>query len=120
MTFDNTRSGTESGTRTDMPRWQEHSGRFRSEWDTRHGTSKPWTEHEPAFRYGWEYGHNPQYRDRDFESMSSDMERDWPNRHNRWGDSYQGDNKVERTWNDFKDTVREGWEKARAEFDKRF
>jgi hypothetical protein len=46
------------------------------------------------------------------------MEREWPNRYNYWPD-FSG-NKVEGAWNDFKDTVREGWDAARREFNKAF
>jgi hypothetical protein len=110
-------TGTQSGQFTGTRNWNEFSGRYKSDWENRF-RDKPWTEHEGAYRYGWEYGSNPQYKSRDFNTMSQDMERDWPNRHNRWGNA--APSKVERTWNDFKDTVREGFNRARQEFEKTF
>src|SRR5438128_1158666 len=102
---------------TQTPRWNDFSNRYHSEWESRF-KDKPWSEHEHAFRYGWEFGANPQYRDRDFDVMSGDMERGWGNRYNNWPD-FAG-HKMEKGWNDFKDTVREGWNAARNEFKKTF
>jgi hypothetical protein len=106
---------TDRGTQT--PRWTDFSNRYRSDWESRFH-DRPWQEHEHAFRYGWDYGANSQFRDRDFDVMSGDMERGWSNRYNNWPDFTGG--KVEQAWEDFKDTVREGWNAARREFNKAF
>jgi hypothetical protein len=106
---------TDSGTQT--PRWSDFSNRFRSDWESRHA-DRPWNENEDAFRYGWEFGANRQWHDRDFDTMTGDMERGWSTRYNNWPD-YTG-NRFEHAWNDFKDTVHEGWEAARREFKKAF
>ena len=101
------------------PMWQNFSDRYRSEWEGRYGKDKPWMHHEDAFRYGWEAGTDTRFHGRDFHAVSSDMERDWPNRWNRWGGNAPQD-AMTRTWNDFKDTVREGFDWARREFNKTF
>ena len=99
------------------PMWGNLWQKYRSDWESRF-SNKPWNQHEHAFRYGWEWGQNDRFRDRDFTGSQGDLERDWPNRFNSWSD-YTG-NRVEGAWNDFKETVREGWEAARREFNKAF
>ena len=115
--MDNTGTQTTQQGGMTKPAWGQYSGKYRSNWESMY-RDKPWTEHEHAFRYGWESSFDDKFKGRDFASASMDMERDWPSRYNRFAD-YAGD-KVEGAWNNFKDTVREGWESAKREFDKRF
>ena len=103
---------------TGTGRWSEHSSKFSSEWEGKYGANKPWNKHEHAYRFGWEAGMNPKFHDKSFDDYSMDFERDWPKRYDNWAD-YTGD-RVEGAWNDFKDTVREGWDAARREFSKTF
>ena len=112
-------TGQPAQTHGTYPMWHEHEDRFRSDWQNRFGSNKSWGEHHGAFRYGWEAGFNSQFKGKQFTDVESDLGRDWSNRYNRWGDSHKG-NRVEQAWNDFKDTVREGWDKARSEFHNRF
>ena len=99
------------------PMWGQHSQKYRSDWQNRF-KDKDWNKHEHAFRYGWERSFDDRFKGHDFNFAMNDMERDWPNRYNNWSD-YTG-NKIEGAWNDFKDTVREGWDAARREFNKAF
>jgi hypothetical protein len=113
-------SSTGTGQKVDgttRPMWGNFSQKYRSDWESRF-SNRPWGQYEHAFRYGWEGAQNDRFRDRDFTSSQGDLERDWPNRYNNWSD-HAGD-KVEGVWNDFKETVREGWESARREFNKAF
>jgi hypothetical protein len=122
-------TGTMSG--TGAQRFDDYRDTYRSDWEHRFGQNKPWNEHEDAFRYGWHAGQHDRYQGRDFDAASSDLERDYPNRSQYYGDDYQpsghynqqssrnrGQNPVERGWNDFKDTVREGFDRARMEFNR--
>jgi hypothetical protein len=102
---------------TTRPMWGQHAQKYHSDWKSRF-PNKEWSQHEHAFRYGWEGSFSDSFKGRDFNSVTGDMEREWPNRYNYWPD-FSG-NKVEGAWNDFKDTVREGWDAARREFNKAF
>jgi hypothetical protein len=111
-----TGTSQQSGSTT-RPMWGQHAQKYRSDWTGRF-PNKDWGQHEHAFRYGWESSFSDSFKGRDFNSVTGDMEREWPNRYNYWPD-FSG-NKVEGAWNDFKDTVREGWDAARREFNKAF
>ncbi|MGH2354591.1 MAG: hypothetical protein ACRDI2_17935 [Chloroflexota bacterium] len=118
---DYTRNRT-TGTTTDRPRFEDYSDRYRSDWEGRYGAKRPWSEHEEGFRYGWHAGQHDRFRDREYRDVESDLERDWPNRRTYYGDDYdtnRGDTWMERGWNDLKEAVREGFERARMEFNKR-
>lgn len=110
-------SGTHAGSSAGPRNWPDYSTRYQADWQARY-PDKPWQEHEHAYRYGWEYGSNPQFAGRDFDTMNQDMERDWPNRHSRWGSDVVG--RIERGWHDVKETVREGFSRARQEIDRAF
>ncbi|HEX2036978.1 MAG TPA: hypothetical protein VHS99_22595 [Chloroflexota bacterium] len=116
------------GTRT-MPGqrapFRDYVDRYRSDWEGRYGSSRPWSEYEEGFRFGWYAGQHDRFRGRDFRDAESDLERDWPQRRTYAGDddydeyTYQGESTIERRWDDLKDAVREGFERARVEFEKR-
>jgi hypothetical protein len=112
-------AGGMTGQTWNAPMWRDYEERYRSDWENRFGANKSWQDFGGAFRYGWEGGSNPQFKGKNFTDVESDLSRDWPNRYNRWGDSFKG-NRAEQAWNDFKDTVREGWDKARFEFKQHF
>ena len=99
------------------PMWNQHAQKYRSDWTTRH-PNMDWNQHEHAFRYGWEGSFYDGFKGKEFSAVERNVEREWPNRYNMWPD-FHG-NKVEGAWNDFKETVREGWDAARREFNKTF
>ena len=119
MDKNQTQTGNMAGQATTTPTWRDYEDRYRSDWENRFGANKSWRDYGGAFRYGWEAGSNPSYKGKSFTDVESDLGRDWSNRYNRWGDSFKG-NRVEQAWGDFKDTVREGWDKARSEFKQHF
>ena len=137
-----------AGATSDRPRWADYSEEYRSDWESRHGGQRSWTDHEDAYRYGWEAAHDARYRGRDFTGVAADLEQGWPFRYDRAGEGYLGgraetladttldirgtaqparetgtaqrrEGPLERAWNDFKDTVREGFERARMQVDQR-
>ena len=107
---------------TTTPRWEDYRDTYRSDWENKYGTGRSWAEHEPAYRYGWESSHN--WRDRDWHDVESELERGWSDYHGKHRghgmeahDTMGG--KAEHTWENLKDSVREGWERARLEWNKR-
>jgi uncharacterized protein YcfJ len=63
-----------------------------------------YTEYEPAYRYGWESAARPEYRERRFEDVETDLERGW--------DRAKGTTR--RTWYDVKDATRDAWDRVRG------
>jgi hypothetical protein len=104
------------------PRWEEYSDTHRTDWENKYGGGRKWQEHEPAYRYGWE---SAQTRgDREWADAETDLERGWPEYRNKHRGHDMGDHdtvggKTEHAWENFKDTVREGWDRARLEWNKR-
>lgn len=120
-------TGTMGGTR----RWEDFQDTYRSDWQNRFGkdSNRSWDEHQRGFRYGWESAQQDRFRGREFNQAESDLRSGW-NDWNTGGHDYtMGEHKghsvndhksfggkVEHIWDNFKDTVREGWDRARMEF----
>jgi hypothetical protein len=109
-------------------RWDDYRDTYRSDWENRYGQNQPWNEHEEAYRYGWHAGQHERWRGRNWDDASSDLEQNWSNRHQYFDDDDSsgrdsstgsgtsiGD-KVGNAWESFKDTVREGFDRARGDF----
>jgi len=119
-------TGTTTG--TGSRRWDDYRDTYRSDWENRYGQNRPWSDNEEGYRYGWQAGQNGRWQGRNWDDASSDLERSWPNRHDNddnQSTSGQGHTvsdhktvggKVEHVWNNVKDTVREGWDRARMDF----
>ncbi|MBI3970660.1 MAG: hypothetical protein HY332_05175 [Chloroflexi bacterium] len=101
-----------------MPRFEAYADRCRTDWEARYGQSKPWAEHEEAYRYGWESALHDRYRDREYHEAESDLTDSWPKRFSAV-DTTGTTGALKRTWEDLKETVREGYDRARMEFNKR-
>jgi hypothetical protein len=116
-------AGSVSQRETGQRRFDDFADTYRSDWESRYGTKRPWAENEEGFRYGWHAGQMERFRNRDFQAAQGDLESDWDNRRTYFGDDYrpstQHQSGIERGWNDLKDAVREGFERARMEFDRR-
>ena len=77
---------------------------FRSHYDTTYGSSgRDYDEVQPAYRYG--YAARQTYGDRDYSAVENDLRSDYTA---RYGD---GDDSL---WDDMKDAVRHGYNKAKA------
>jgi len=75
---------------------------YRTDFDKRYaGRGYRYEQYEPAYQFGSHWASNQTYRDRDWDTVETDMRRDW-----------------ERTghgkWEDFKDSIRYGWDKIRG------
>ncbi|HEU5316870.1 MAG TPA: hypothetical protein VFX49_12240 [Chloroflexota bacterium] len=119
---------TMSGTGTATRRWDEYQDTFKQDWRGRCGDSKPWDTHMHAYRYGWESAQHERWHGKDWQHAESDMKagwHDWNSKHmhgsdmrNEHKDHSLGahktmEGKVEHVWDNFKDTVKEGWDRAR-------
>ena len=65
------------------------------------GRGQDYDRYRPAYEFGHRYASDSRYRDRDFSVVESDMRRDWETRGHG-------------AWEDFKDSIRYGWEKVRG------
>ena len=79
------------------------SSDFRSDFDSKYGArGRQYQQYEPAYRYGYTLANDQRYANKDWKAIEADARRDWEQRH-------QGS-----TWEDFKDSVRYGWERVKG------
>ena len=77
---------------------------FQTHYGSTYGSSdKDYDAYKPAYQYGYAAGQ--QYKDRDYSSVENDLRTDYSSRYN------DGDDSV---WDDMKDAVRHGYNKAKA------
>lgn len=77
---------------------------FREHYTTAYAsTNRDYSDYEPAYQYGYAAGQT--YADRDYAAVESDLRTDYSARYNDGDDSL---------WDDFKDAVRHGYNKAKA------
>ena len=128
MTDTSRMSGT--GTMSGAKRWDDYQDTYKGDWASRYGTNKPWDEHQNAYRYGWEAAQDERWRGQDWKDAESHLQggwHGWTEKHWHGGDvrNEHKDHsvgahktmggKVEHVWDNFKDTVKEGWDRARME-----
>jgi hypothetical protein len=125
-------------------RWEDHADRYRSDWEARYGQERPWMDHEGAYRYGWEAAQDARYHGKEFTEVETDLAHDYTepgrgyfggrDKDAAWAaapPSRRDEESLEQAreaagraegsaWDAFKDTVREGWERARRGFETRF
>ncbi|WP_420454103.1 YsnF/AvaK domain-containing protein [Rubrivirga sp.] len=94
-------------TRVEVERFAGEMGgadQFRSHYDTTYkSTGRSYGDYEPAYTYGYAAGKT--YGDRDYSAVENDLRSDYSARY------HDGDDSV---WDDFKDAVRHGYNKAKA------
>ena len=99
-------------------RWEEHEDRFRQEWE-RSYPNTPWNDVKHGYRYGWEQANDSRYSGRDWSAVEGELRTSWSDWDARQhGGSDQG-YELQHDWEYLKDCVRHGWERTRAEADKR-
>ena len=118
------RTGTMSGAKN----WEAYQDTFKSDWSSRYGNNKSWDEHQHAYRYGWESAQNDRWQGKEWNHAESDMKsgwHDWDSKHMHGSDMRNEHKdhsmkehqtvggKAEHVWDNFKDTVKEGWDRAR-------
>lgn len=79
----------------------DHEREFRRHYDSRFATSGyDYNEYQPAYRYGYTLGSDRRYQNRDWMNVEPEARRHWETEHDS-------------AWDDFKDAVRHGWERAK-------
>lgn len=120
---DYTRSTTGT-TGTAQRNWRDYEATYRSDYERRYGKDRSWDEYGPAYRYGWERAGEDRFRDRAFSDVERDLECDFSDRYTTYRNEHRGHGveahptlggKVEHLWENFKDTVREGFDRARLD-----
>ena len=118
MTSDTRRSGAAGR------RWDDAADSYRTDWEGRYGAARTWDDYGPAYRYGWEAAADERYQGREFAQSEADLRRDFGAGYGRYRSGHEGHSvqahqtaggKAEHTWENLKDAVREGWDRARTE-----
>jgi hypothetical protein len=82
--------------------YSRYDSDFRTHYQTNAtNTGYTYDQYAPVYRYGYGLANDPMYRDRDWSAIESDAQR-------RWEERNPG------TWEQFKDSVRYAWDKARG------
>lgn len=83
----------------------EEEAYWKEKYKTRayYNEGRDYDDYAIAFHYGWEIAAKPENAGRKFEEIEPELERDWP--------SYRGSN--EHTWQDFKDAIRDAYDRIR-------
>jgi hypothetical protein len=120
-------AGTMSGTR----RFEDYQDTYKGDFESRYGKNKPWDEHRYAYRYGWESAQDDRWQGKEFTHAESDLKSGWHdfNSKHMHGSDMRNEHKdhsmdqhktaggkAEHVWDNFKDTVKEGWDRARMGF----
>jgi uncharacterized protein (TIGR02271 family) len=124
--------------------YDQHRAGFQRHFQGRQGrqqgdqsATRSWDEAEPNYRYGYGAGRDNQYRGREFDDVEPDLRRDYETRYGRnWseadagGTSGMGTNRTtgdrgptpggraaggEDVWQQLREEIREGWNRARGE-----
>ncbi len=88
--------------RVDEAAGTSYDADFRRDYQTRYGTTgRAYDYYAPGYTFGSTYANEQRYQDRDWSTVEPDLRRDWESR---------GHGK----WEDFKDSIRYGWDKVRG------
>jgi hypothetical protein len=99
--------------------WEDFRDTYRSDWEASN-PNRTWDAFEPGYRYGWESAQDERFRSHSsFMDAENDLRSGWSD----YDRNYRGEStatQMERNWEDFKDSVRHGWERAKQEFRETF
>ena len=95
-------------------RWEDYRDQYRTDWE-RENPGRRWDDTEHGYRYGWESALSDQYSGREYSDVESDLQRGWSD-YSRGSTTTGAGTQVEHAWDNFKDSVRHGWERAKREF----
>jgi hypothetical protein len=95
-------------------RWDDYADQYRTDWE-RMNPNRRWDDVEHGYRYGWEAAMTERYHGRSYADVESDLRRGW-SAYDRGAHTSSAATQLEHAWEDVKDTVRDGWEKAKAQF----
>ncbi|GAB3452630.1 hypothetical protein GCM10027321_01610 [Massilia terrae] len=89
--------GTASSTEPSMLADDDY---YRNDWSRRYAGTGSFEDYQPAYSYGAEMARNPQYRDRNWNDVESDLRDTWERRHPEHSN-----------WERFKAAIRHGWDR---------
>jgi uncharacterized protein (TIGR02271 family) len=93
------RIGSEGRTRQSGD-FSRYDSDFRTHWQSNYGSrGGSYETYQPAYRYGYDLGSDSRYKGRSWREVEPEARRDWEN-------TNKG------TWEEFKDSVRHGWERV--------
>ena len=95
-------------------RWDDYREQYRTDWE-RANPGRNWSDVEHGYRYGWESALNDRDRSRAYGDVESDLQRGWGDYDRGLHTSSTGA-QAGHAWDDLKDTVRHGWERAKQQF----
>jgi uncharacterized membrane protein len=94
--------GTGTSGTTGYGNYSKYADDFRTHYQTNYANNQySFSNYEPAYQYGTYLASEPRYRSRSWNEIERDVRRDWETRN-------QG------AWEDFKDSIRYAWERAKA------
>lgn len=89
-----------TGTRNTASNFADYDQEFRRHYNTRYATTGyDYNQYQPAYQYGYTLGTDPRYQNADWMAVERSARRGWEDDHDS-------------AWEDFKDAVRHGWERA--------
>jgi hypothetical protein len=98
--------------------WNDFRDRYRKDWETSY-PNRDWNQVEHGYRYGWESAQDSRWSGRSsFAEVESDLRQGWGT-YDRSMHQPSAGTQMEHAWEDFKDSVRHGWERAKQEFRER-
>jgi hypothetical protein len=103
-------------TSVSIDRWEDFEDQYRAEWE-RSYPNTPWNDVSYGYRYGWEMAQDPRYRDRDWSDVEHDLRTGWSEWEARHRTTSLG-RQLQQGWEELKESVRHGWEKARRELNR--
>jgi uncharacterized protein (TIGR02271 family) len=98
-----TSTGRTGTTGSRFSSFETYDPEFRQHYQTSFSSSgRDYTFYQPAYRYGYDLAGNERYRNSEWSQVESDARREWERRN------------PQNPWEDFKDAVREGWDRVRG------
>jgi uncharacterized protein (TIGR02271 family) len=95
------RTGTQTGTSTGFETYESD---YRNHFQSNYGQGgRSYNDYQPAYRYGHTLATDERYRGRDWNEVEPEARRHWETEHRDQG-----------AWEDFKDSVRHAWNRART------
>jgi hypothetical protein len=97
--------------------WEDFERDYRMEWE-RNYPNIPWNDVSYGYRYGWEQAGVARFHGRDWFDVEDELRTSW----SEWESSNRSTSmgrQLQQSWEELKENVRYGWERAKNELDER-
>lgn len=94
-------------------RWEDYRDRYCTDWEGAN-PGRSWDETEHSYRYGWESAQDQRFSGRNYADVENGLQQGWSDYDIRYHINTSG-TLMERGWDNLKDNVRHGWERAKQE-----